>query len=87
MTPSPSSRGRGLKFLYTVYDLFACAVALFTRAWIEIVFTLDKVKSTNVALFTRAWIEINFFNFAVTQENQSPSSRGRGLKCNIRAVC
>ena len=33
-------------------------VALFTRAWIEIVLrNLDK-HSESVALFTRAWIEI-----------------------------
>ena len=41
---------------------------------------MTKNSRNLVALFTRAWIEINFFNFAVTQENQSPSSRGRGLK-------
>ena len=33
-------------------------VALFTRAWIEIVTLNDKNFRTIVALFTRAWIEI-----------------------------
>ena len=33
-------------------------VALFTRAWIEIVLPLTCNGSCNVALFTRAWIEI-----------------------------
>ena len=33
-------------------------VALFTRAWIEIVFVKKVTDLRNVALFTRAWIEI-----------------------------
>lgn len=33
-------------------------VALFTRAWIEIVVTLVKNNFLKVALFTRVWIEI-----------------------------
>ena len=33
-------------------------VALFTRAWIEIVIILYNNSCTMVALFTRAWIEI-----------------------------
>ena len=33
-------------------------VALFTRAWIEIISIVDGQTSGNVALFTRAWIEI-----------------------------
>ena len=35
------------------------AVALFTRAWIEMGTSPAVIISTNVALFTRAWIEIN----------------------------
>ena len=35
-------------------------VALFTRAWIEIVSELKTYPSTAVARFTRAWIEITF---------------------------
>ena len=57
---SPSSRGRGLKYLMFLASVFVIEVALFTRAWIEI---RNLVKSTNVilvALFTRAWIEIFF---------------------------
>ena len=33
-------------------------VALFTRAWIEILSILYRVFVKTVALFTRAWIEI-----------------------------
>ena len=33
-------------------------VALFTRAWIEIVESLLNQLGLKVALFTRAWIEI-----------------------------
>ena len=34
------------------------AVALFTRAWIEIRSEAHLLQSLRVALFTRAWIEI-----------------------------
>ena len=33
-------------------------VALFTRAWIEMLFTLAGLVLAGVALFTRAWIEM-----------------------------
>ena len=33
-------------------------VALFTRAWIEIVYQRIDYLASEVALFTRAWIEI-----------------------------
>ena len=33
-------------------------VALFTRAWIEMVSIFDIIIGQLVALFTRAWIEI-----------------------------
>ena len=33
-------------------------VALFMRAWIEIICFLHKIFSLGVALFMRAWIEI-----------------------------
>ena len=33
-------------------------VALFTRAWIEILCNLREQKQQHVALFTRAWIEM-----------------------------
>ena len=36
-------------------------VALFTRAWIEIMRVRKRHKKPVVALFTRAWIEINIF--------------------------
>ena len=34
-------------------------VALFARAWIEIIYQLDMEKQQKVALFTRVWIEIS----------------------------
>ncbi|EDS00225.1 hypothetical protein EUBSIR_01900 [[Eubacterium] siraeum DSM 15702] len=34
------------------------AVALFTRAWIEICHIASFIPSSLVALFTRAWIEM-----------------------------
>ena len=34
------------------------AVALFTRAWIEIATEIADMMIAGVALFTRAWIEI-----------------------------
>ena len=38
--------------------LYRCTVALFTRAWIEIIIDLAIGILSEVALFTRAWIEI-----------------------------
>ena len=57
-TQSPSSRGRGLKCFATGQDIQISHVALFTRAWIEILSHPLKSQSGAVALFTRAWIEI-----------------------------
>jgi len=39
-------------------DWSSTSVALFTGAWIEILFGIDYEKITFVALFTGAWIEI-----------------------------
>ena len=38
------------------------AVALFTRAWIEIYKPVFNVVNWKVALFTRAWIEMNLYS-------------------------
>ena len=38
-------------------------VALFARAWIEMVKSYDQVKEITVALFARAWIEIFYFHY------------------------
>ena len=54
-------------------------VALFTRAWIEIVWITPTTVNYNVALFTRAWIEIEHCR-SKARLSSSPSSRGRGLK-------
>ena len=55
---SPSSRGRGLKLAEYRLKLLQIIVALFTRAWIEIINETVIVGRTWVALFTRAWIEM-----------------------------
>ena len=57
-------------------------VALFTRAWIEITTGFIKTFPKKVALFTRAWIEILSSPSEVARK-MSPSSRGRGLKCQL----
>ena len=59
---SPSSRGRGLKYIVLCDSGYLKRVALFTRAWIEI--SSSSVVSTSdlVALFTRAWIEMQISN-------------------------
>ena len=55
---SPSSRGRGLKYLNDVECGYLIPVALFTRAWIEIINGVSSFIEKIVALFTRAWIEM-----------------------------
>ena len=47
-----------MKFFTPVYNQKAVAVALFTRAWIEISVPIPLRPLATVALFTRAWIEI-----------------------------
>ena len=56
---SPSLRGRGLKYRCYSNNNRPIKVALFTRAWIEIVSIFDIIIGQLVALFTRAWIEIS----------------------------
>ena len=77
--PSPSSRGRGLKYCDIAPEEVKGIVALFTRAWIEIFAPFDIPAHLIVALFTRAWIEISAIAAPITV-SVSPSSRGRGLK-------
>ena len=55
---SPSSRGRGLKYLFVRISATFRHVALFTRAWIEMELKEKGGEGKLVALFTRAWIEI-----------------------------
>ena len=62
------------------------AVALFTRAWIEIMTLKAHSIRWVVALFTRAWIEIPL-GIPEHKGKRSPSSRGRGLKSIIRKYC
>ena len=80
---SPSSRGRGLKSCGTNGVNNDKNVALFTRAWIEIISRFPVTVQKFVALFTRAWIEI--FAHPPCTFLSSPSSRGRGLKCKPSA--
>ena len=55
-------------------------VALFTRAWIEILSKRLRGRQVAVALFTRAWIEILIIIASKWLLCLSPSLRGRGLK-------
>ena len=49
-----------MKYILSSEIYIATLVALFTRAWIEIVYVSVLVKNVSyVALFTRAWIEID----------------------------
>ena len=63
---SPSSRGRGLKWNTQVVIIYDNTVALFTRAWIEILYQSFLMCDYQVALFTRAWIEISVIAAPVT---------------------
>ena len=58
-------------------------VALFTRAWIEILGFPIACCVAMVALFTRAWIEIEIIIRSMFIILLSPSSRGRGLKLTL----
>ena len=81
---SPSLRGRGLKSF--CHDFKCCIpyVALFTRAWIEIITGTFGNYSAVVALFTRAWIEICNGAIGLKGGVMSPSLRGRGLKYKVK---
>ena len=57
-----------------------CMVALFTRAWIEMLPYITEGRASPVALFTRAWIEILCPAYTAVFARKSPSLRGRGLK-------
>ena len=60
-------------------------VALFTRAWIEILSSVNGTIAWDVALFTRAWIEMEKAPYLLCKRRMSPSSRGRGLKLSVSA--
>ena len=53
-----------------------CYVALFTRAWIEILDGSFCKCVIIVALFTRAWIEIIFFDEIQPENNGRPLHEG-----------
>ena len=73
---SPSSRGRGLKSNLIYLHQLIMIVALFTRAWIEIVFWLFVLELSPVALFTRAWIEIDVSSNIVSSDFSRPLHEG-----------
>ena len=56
---SPSLRGRGLKSEMDFSTTGDNKVALFARAWIEMIFRSIYTHNYLVALFARAWIEID----------------------------
>ena len=66
---SPSSRGRGLKYKSWQKFFEQERVALFTRAWIEILPVLRLFLLLFVALFTRAWIEILIYALSAIFHN------------------
>ena len=47
-----------MKYAWRIYAISPFAVALFTRAWIEIHSFICLKSFVKVALFTRAWIEM-----------------------------
>ena len=52
------------------------SVALFTRAWIEIVCDASAVPLVEVALFTRAWIEIDVDSVELDENGSRPLHEG-----------
>ena len=69
-----------MKSVITLTIISGLIVALFTRAWIEIDDAAYSWVNKRVALFTRAWIEIHIKSPLRNKYDESPSSRGRGLK-------
>ena len=57
-TASPSLRGSGLKSHIILYSPYTIYVSLFTREWIEILYSRILDLIAFVSLFTREWIEI-----------------------------
>ena len=55
---------------------FAFLVALFTRAWIEIINPERSILDGRVALFTRAWIEIMIFVCSYSPDVGRPLHEG-----------
>ena len=66
-----------------IITIITMVVALFARAWIEIVLECANRQSYPVALFARAWIEIAMEHNLISGLITSPSLRGRGLKYDM----
>ena len=79
MSSSPSSRGRGLKYLFSFYSLILCRSPSSRGRGLKSLQFLCQSPYRLVALFTRAWIELHISNDTPLADG-SPSSRGRGLK-------
>ena len=73
---SPSSRGRGLKCITLLTKIPFVSVALFTRAWIEMITGTQAPQPHSVALFTRAWIEIFIAKQQITFGSGRPLHEG-----------
>ncbi len=59
MSSSPSSRGRGLKYLFSFYSLILCRSPSSRGRGLKSLQFLCQSPYRLVALFTRAWIEID----------------------------
>ncbi len=76
---SPSLRGRGLKLTFPASLLPRFRVALFTRAWIEITFSLEYNFFRRSPSLRGRGLKYYIFRISPIQF-VSPSLRGRGLK-------
>ena len=73
---SPSLRGRGLKYEACQNIAPEGEVALFARAWIEILAPWSTRWLPSVALFARAWIEIHFSHLLAPKGESRPLCEG-----------
>ena len=76
---SPSSRGRGLKFIRSFLSFSADVSPSSRGRGLKYIKHFIQHHCAPVALFTRAWIEISQY-ITYHLPKMSPSSRGRGLK-------
>ena len=83
---SPSLRGRGLKLLREILE-FLKGVALFTRAWIEIVYDYLFCNQHNSRPLYEGvdWNRVQ--SHPTVSGHRSPSLRGRGLKYRMLSIC
>ena len=65
-----------MKFPMVYSGKRAVGVALFTRAWIEIVSVFGVFVGVAVALFTRAWIEMDIVANYIYRAQRRPFHEG-----------